>query len=175
MDLTLLTRICLIIVSLFDIVPGLIHVLAPDGGAGSIAGIVLDWDGTTIQVDGEDWNSSNYHKQTVLVMFSGLGLIQIKLGVIVALMSISLPQGKLLHRLTITLMAFQLLKIIIDLLGYRNIHSIAPYAPGGYKPAVMTVFYVIATVSQIIVRDPVREPRASVPNIPSWTRKIVES
>ena len=173
MDLTLLTRICLVIVSLFDIVPGLIHVLAPDGGAGSIAGIVLDWDGTTIQVDGEDWNSSDYHKQTVLVLFSALGLIQIKLGTIVGLMSISL-QGKLLYRLTITLMAFQILKIIIDLFGYRNIHSIAPYAPGGYKPAVMTVFYVIATISQI-VQDPVREPRESVPNTPSWTRRIVES
>ena len=173
MDLTLLTRICLVIVSLFDIVPGLIHVLAPDGGAGSIAGIVLDWDGTSIQVDGEDWNSSDYHKQTVLVLFSALGLIQIKLGTIVGLMSISL-QGKLLYRLTITLMAFQILKIIIDLFGYRNIHSIAPYAPGGYKPAVMTVFYVIATISQI-VQDPVREPRESVPNTPSWTRRIVES
>lgn len=173
MDLTLLTRICLVIVSLFDIVPGLIHVLAPDGGAGSIAGIVLYWDGTTIQVDGEDWNSSDYHKQTVLVLFSALGLIQIKLGTIVGLMSISL-QGKLLYRLTITLMAFQLLKIIIDLFGYRNIHSIAPYAPGGYKPAVMTVFYVIATICQI-VQDPVREPRESVPNTPSWTRRIVES
>ena len=173
MDLTLLTRICLVIVSLFDIIPGLIHVLAPDGGAGSIAGIVLDWDGTTIQVDGEDWNSSDYHKQTVLVLFSALGLIQIKLGTIVGLMSISL-QGKLLYRLTITLMAFQLLKIIIDLFGYRNIHSIAPYAPGGYKPAAMAVFYVIATICQI-VQDPVREPRESVPNTPSWTRRIVES
>lgn len=152
MDWTLLTRICLIIVSLFDIIPGLIHVLAPDGGAGSIAGIVLEWDnGTTIQVAEENWDSSRYHKESVLVMFSGIGLLQVKLGTITGLASISLPQGKHLYRLTLTLMAFQLLKITLDLFGYRNIHSIAPNAPGGYKAYVLAVFYVVATGSQLYI------------------------
>lgn len=152
MDWTLLTRICLVIVSLFDIIPGMIHFFAPDGGAGSIAGIVLTWENATnIQVADENWDTSSYHEQTVLVMFSGIGLIQIKLGVIIVLFSVLLPQGTLLYRLTLTLMSFQIIKIIVDLFEYRNIHSIAPYAPGGYKPVAMVVFYIIATISQFIV------------------------
>ena len=139
-NVTFLTRFSLLIVALLDIFPGLVHFLAEDGGAGSIAGIVLEWDNaTSIKVGEENWNTSNYHKQTVLVMFSALGLIQIKLGFITMLMALLMPQsygndGIMLYRLTLTLVTFQIFKIIVDLFGYRNIHLIAPFAPGGYKP-----------------------------------------
>ena len=151
MDWTLLTRICLVIASLFDIIPGFVHFLASDGGAGSIAGIVLTWENTTtIQAGDQNWDSSSYHQQSILVMFNALGLIQIKLGVIISVLAVLLSQDTLLYILTLMLISFQAIKIVVDLFDYRNIHSIAPYAPGGYKPPVVAGFYVIATISQMI-------------------------
>lgn len=151
MDVTLLTRICIVVSTLLDIVPGFIHFLAEDGGAGSIAGIVMNWDNaTTIEVEDKVWKTSDYHKDTVLVMFCALGLIQIKMGVLTMLMALWLPQCDLLYLLTIILIVFQMFKVIVDLFGYRHIHSIAPYAPGGYKPYVVLVFYTVATISQVI-------------------------
>ena len=154
--MTLLTRCCLVIVSLLDIIPGLVHVLAPDGGAGSIAGIVLEWENTTnIQVGDQDWDTSSYHRQSILVMFSALGVTQIKLGAVKMLMALLLPQkngsdGTVLCRLTWALMAFQIFTIIGSVASYKHIHSIASTAPGGYKEYILVVVYLIATISQII-------------------------
>lgn len=157
------TKICIIIASLFDIIPGLVHFFAADGGAGSIAGIVLEWDNATSIIVGEEvWDTSSYHKHSILVMFSALGLLQVKMGVITTILVVLLPQDMMLYILTLMLVSFQMLKIIVDLFGYRNIHSIAPYAPGGYKPPVVLVFYVIATILQVIwycKQDEVSEER----------------
>lgn len=147
----IVSQISLVIASIFDIIPGIIHFLAVDGGANSIAGIVIEWENATnIQVHDETWNTSDYHKQTVLVMFGALGLVQIKIGIIVSLLVLWLPEGnhRLLYHLTLILMTFQLFKIIVDLFEYRNIHSIASTAPGRYKPVVLVLFYVIAAISQ---------------------------
>jgi len=155
-NVTLLTRGCLVIASLLDVVPGMVHFLAPDGGAGSIAGVVLEWENaTSIEVGNQKWDASSYHKQSMLVMFSALGITQIKFGVMMMLMALLLPQGNgsegtVLCRLTWALMAFQMLIIIVGVAGYRHIHSIASTAPGGYKSYLMAVCYVIATISQII-------------------------
>ena len=158
MSVTLFTRICIVIASLFDIIPGFIHYVTSDGGANNIAGIVLEWENaTSIQVHDSMWNASNYHKETVLIMFAALGLIQIKLGAVTALLACWLPQdhdknsGIILFRFTWLLVAFQLFKILMDIVGYRNIHSVAPYAPGGYKPPVVLVFYGLAAIFQIVV------------------------
>jgi hypothetical protein len=157
MSVTLFTRISIIVASLFDIIPGFIHYVTSDGGANSIAGIVLEWDNaTSISVEDETWNASDYHKETVLVMFAALGLIQIKLGVVTALMAYWLPQdddknsGIILFRFTWLLVAFQLFKILMDIVGYRNIHSVAPHAPGGYKSPVIMVFYLVAVILQMV-------------------------
>lgn len=155
-NVTLLTRCCLVIVSLLDIIPGMVHCLAPDGGAGSIAGIVLEWENaTSIQVGDQNWDTSSYHKQSILVMFSALGVTQIKLGVVTMLMALLLPQGNgsdgtVLCRLTWALMAFQVFIMIGSAAGSRHIHSIASTAPGGYKEYLLAVVYSIATISQII-------------------------
>jgi len=151
MSITQWTRVLLVVASLFDIVAGLIHFLASDGGANSIAGIVLDWDNaTTVAVSDDVWNASKYHNEVVLVLFAALGLIQIKLGTITALLAYWLPQGIVLFRFVWLLVGFQLIKIITDIAGYRNIHSVAPYAPGGYKPPVVMVFYFAAVVLQTV-------------------------
>ncbi len=156
MSVTFFTRISILIAALFDIIPGFIHYFASDGGANSIAGIVLEWDNAnSILVDNKTWNASDYHKETILVLFAGLGLIQIKLGVVTALMAYWLPQdnknsGMILFQFTWLLFLFQLFKTIMDAVGYRHIHSVAPYAPGGYKPYVVIVFYVVAVVLQMV-------------------------
>ena len=156
----LVARTCIVIASLLDIIPGIIHLFTEDGGAGSIAGIVLEWDNsTTIEVDEEPWNSSTYHKETILVLFAGLGLMQIKLGVLTMGGSILLPEGRLLNTLVLSLLAFQVVKIILDLFGYRHIHSIAPYAPGGYKPYLVVIFYIIAAISIWFCRANTRQLR----------------
>ena len=153
---TLVTRCCLVFVSLLDIIPGMVHCFAPDGGAGSIAGIVLEWENSTsIQVGGQNFNTSSYHKQSILVMFNALGVSQIKLGIVIMLMALGLPQGAggegvMLCRLTWILMIFQVLIIIGSATGSRNIHSVASSAPGGYKVYAMAIVYVIATVAQVI-------------------------
>lgn len=157
MYVTLATRISIIVASLFDTIPGFIHYLTSDGGANSIAGIVLEWkNATNILVEDDTWNASDYHKECVLVIFAALGLIQIKLGVVTALTAYWLPQnddkstGIILFRFTWLLVVFQVFKILMDIVGYRNIHSVAPYAPGGYKPPVVMVFYLVAVVMQMI-------------------------
>lgn len=150
------TKICIVIATLFDIIPGLVHFFAADGGAGSIAGIVLEWNNATSIIVGEQvWNASNYHKQSILVMFTAIGLLQVKIGTVTTILVVLLPQNTMLYILTLTLLGFQILKIIADLFQYRNIHSIAPYAPGGYKPPVVLVFYVIATILQLRNQNPI--------------------
>ena len=159
-DVTLITRICLVIISLFDIIPGLIHYFAPDGGANSIAGIKLNWeDAATITVNGVSWNASQYHEETVLVMFAGLGLIQVKLGALLALLAVWLPQNNILYYTVILLFVFQLFKIIMDLAGYRNIRDVASEAPGQYKPTVVGIFYLIAFICQLVWQNQKRKRR----------------
>ena len=158
-----LTRWCLILASLFDIIPGFIHLFTTDGGANSIAGIKLQWDNaTSITVAEQQWNASTYHEESILVLFAALGLMQIKIGVLVMGASIVLPNGNLLNTLTFTLLAVQIVKIILDVFGYRHIHSVAPYAPGGYKPYVVVVFYVIASISILIKNPSSRSKRLNV-------------
>lgn len=155
-----LTKWCLLLASLFDIIPGFIHLLATDGGANSIAGITLQWDNaTSITVAEQQWNASTYHEETILVLFAALGLLQIKIGVLVMGASIVLPKGNLLNTLTFTLLAIQIIKIILDVFGYRHIHSVAPVAPGAYKPYVVVVFYVIASISILIESPSLRKKR----------------
>ena len=152
-DVILITRVCLIIISLFDIIPGFIHCFAPDGGSNSIAGIVLNWENAaSITVNDVEWNASQYHEETVLVMFAGLGLIQIKLGALLALLAIRLPQNNLLFYIVVLLFAFQLFKIILDLAEYRTIRDVASEAPGQYKPTVVGIFYLIAFICQLVWR-----------------------
>ena len=157
------TQICLVIASLFEIGPGLIHYLAEDGGAGSIAGIVLEWDNSTSIIVGEQvWGASNYHKQSILVMFSALGVTQIKLGVVTIVTTLLLTQGIVLCFLTWSLMGLQVFTIIGNLVGSRHIHTIASTAPGGYKEYLLSVIYLIATILQVIwycKQDEVSEER----------------
>ena len=48
-NLTRLTRVVLVVAALVDVVPGLVHCFAADGGAGSIAGVVLAWPNATAE------------------------------------------------------------------------------------------------------------------------------
>lgn len=145
MRCSILVTLCLVIVSLLDIIPGLIHLLASDGGAESIAGITLQWENSTMLND--EWSTSDYHKETVLFLFGALGLLQIKIGVLTLLGALLLK--KKLFLVTVLLL-LQTIKLIIDLIGYRHVHSIAPNAFGGYKPYVVFGFLFIAMIASLL-------------------------
>ena len=150
-NLTRVTRVVLVVVALLDAVPGLVHCFAADGGAGSIAGIMLAWpNATAISVGGKVWDASDYHKMTVLVLFSALGQTQMKMGIVTALAALGLEQGRELCYLTLALGIFQLYAVIMSASGYRNIHSVAASAPGGYKSYGVLALLAIAAVPQIV-------------------------
>ena len=150
-NLTRVTRVVLVVAALLDVVPGLVHCFAADGGAGSIAGIVLAWpNATAISVGGRVWDASDYHRMTVLVLFSALGQTQMKMGIVTALAALGLEQGRELYCLTLALGVFQLYAVIMSASGYRNIHLVATSAPGGYKSYGVFALLAIAAISQVI-------------------------
>jgi len=150
-NLTRVTRVVLVVAALLDVVPGLVHCFAADGGAGSIAGIVLAWpNATAITVGGQVWDASDYHRMTVLVSFSALGQTQMKMGIVTALAALGLEQGRELCCLTLALGVFQLYAVFMSASGYRNIHLVASSAPGGYKSYGVFALLAIAAIPQVI-------------------------
>lgn len=150
-NVTRITRVVLVIAAVFDIIPGLIHCFKNDGGAGSIAGITLSWpNASTIHVGSRTWNAADYHKETVLVLFNALGQTQEKMGILVLLAALGLKQSMELCNFTLLLTLFQVFSVIMSLTGYRDIHTVAPDAPGQYKAYLMLVLFGIAAVAQII-------------------------
>ena len=150
-NLTRVTRVVLVVVALLDVVPGLVHCFAPDGGAGSIADFVLTWpNSTAISVGGKVWEGSEYPESTVIVLFYALGQAQMRMGIVVALAALGLEQGRELCYLTFALGIFQLYVAIMSAAGYRNLHTVAASAPGGYRPYLFLALLAVAAVPQII-------------------------
>ena len=109
-----------------QVVPGLVHIFKDDGGANSIAGIVLG------QCENE-----------ILVLFTSLGKVQIMFGccLLFALLRIHRSQWLGLVQL---LWALQISAIALDLAEYRTISTIAPEAPGRHKSKVMVALTTVA-------------------------------
>jgi len=150
-NVTRITRVVLVITAVLDIIPGLIHCFKNDGGAGSIAGITLSWpNAATIHVGSTTWNAADYHKETVLVLFYALGQTQAKHGIVVLLAALGLKQSMELCTFVLVLTLFQVISVIISVTGYRNIHTIAPDAPGQYKSYLILLLFSIAAMAQMI-------------------------
>ena len=73
-----------------------------------------------------------------------------KMGIVTALAALGLEQGRELFYLTLALGIFQLYAVIMSASAYRNIHSVAASAPGGYKSYGVLALLVVAVVPQII-------------------------
>ena len=114
----LITTASLIILSLLDLGPGLIHVFAPDGGAKSIA------------------NFTNYSiaEKEILWAFGVFGGQQIFNSFITGTVAFDyLNTGYLSGPILIWCLLRSLWSEIIPKLMHRDLKQVAPNAPGNYK------------------------------------------
>ena len=126
----------------FEIVPGLIHVFAPDGGAHSIA----------------DFTDYDTNEKVILWAFGVFGASQIFNGLLYLIVLFNIFDTRYL---AMPLLVWSSLKglwsVIVPKLMGRDLKTVAPNAPGNYKALLTCLLSIFGIADEIVTKADIFE------------------
>jgi len=126
-----------VVLAVTEIVPGLIHVFAPDGGAHSIA----------------DFTDYSTNEKVILWAFGSLGASQIFNGLIYLVVLFDILNTRYLATpLFIWASLKALWSFIIPKIMNRDLKTVAPNAPGNFKPLITCLLSLLGIADGMITK-----------------------
>ncbi len=135
----LIANLVLALITGFELVPGLIHVFAPDGGASSIAG----------------FTNFNAAQAEILWAFGVFGADQIFSSLIFGSVLLDFLQTRSLGGpVLIWSFAKSIWGIIVPMIMNRDLKSVAPNAPGNFKSLFKASLSLIGILDEYVLHTP---------------------